>query len=333
MSAPTTSTRARYDRTPSKPVSTSDPLTHNGEPTDDLERPRRRDHRPVRHGAVRPEPDQLQGLHRQGPRPWISLRITGSTFRPRTIGRAGQLPVLSARPRIRGRTKLKAKLCVQGPDLVDLEPGSEAAMVGRSKTAGPARSNSTKAVRPRGFARLGAFRALIACAPFLLPLPTPAWAGPAEDAAAAYQRRDYATAARLYQPLADQATPKPRTSSATSTSQRPGRAAGLCPGAGAASPRRRAGPSVSPGQARPHVPERAGDGEELHRSGGLVPAAPPRWDLSGHSTSLGDMYLKGLGVEQDLLGAARWYSRAAEQGTPRPSSPWPPSTPSARACG
>jgi hypothetical protein len=60
-----------------------------------------------------------------------------------------------------------------------------------------------------------------------LGLGAPVIAGPFEDASAAYKRGDYASAARLLRPLANQGV-APAERSWGHVPHRPGRAAGLC---------------------------------------------------------------------------------------------------------
>lgn len=150
-------------------------------------------------------------------------------------------------------------------------------MVGRSKAVGPARPKSTTGGRPAVF-RPPRVAVLIVMSTFITsPLALSAWGGPLEDAGAAYQRGDYAAAARIYQALAAQ---------------------------GDANAQNSLGVMFLNGQGAKRDYSEAL--KWFRRAAALgSPAA---------QFNLGEMYFRGRGVEPDLLFAARWYSRAAEQG-------------------
>ena len=102
-------------------------------------------------------------------------------------------------------------------------------------------------------------------------------AGPLDDAAAAYDRGDYATASRLYLPLAEQ---------------------------GVAQAQYSLGFMYATGRG---VPQDNAAAINWYRKAAEL----------GHASAqnnLGVMYTAGRGVPQDYAEAARWYRRAAEQG-------------------
>lgn len=144
-------------------------------------------------------------------------------------------------------------------------------MVGRRTVRGPPRPAATaglrRAARPPGLS------VLILISAFGLS----AVAAPLDDAAAAYRRGDYTTAARIYRSLADQ---------------------------GDATAQNSLGAMYLRGQGA-----RRNEAEAMkwfRRAAALgSPAA---------QFNLAEMYFKGRGGDQDLLLAAKWYSRAAEQG-------------------
>ena len=145
-------------------------------------------------------------------------------------------------------------------------------MVGRSKAAGAARPNSTKGGKP------AVSRPLRVAVLIVVPaLALSAWGGPLEDAGAAYQRGDYATAARIYQSLADQ---------------------------GDANAQNSLGVMYLRGQGAKQDYDQA---MKLFRRAAALGSPAAQFNL-------GEMYFRARGVEQDLLAAAKWYSRAAEQG-------------------
>ena len=102
-----------------------------------------------------------------------------------------------------------------------------------------------------------------------------AFAGAFEDGAAAYER-DYATALRLFQPLADQ---------------------------GDASAQFKVGSMYAFGEGVPRNFTEAG--EWFRRAADQGHAAA--------QFNLGAMYAEGLGLAQDYQEAARWYRKAADQ--------------------
>jgi TPR repeat protein len=104
-----------------------------------------------------------------------------------------------------------------------------------------------------------------------------AFARPVDDAAAAYQRGDYATAARLYHGLADQ---------------------------GDANAQNSLGVMYLRGQG---AKQDNGEAMKWFRRAAALGSPEAQFNLA-------EMYFKGRGVDQDPLTAAKWYSRAAEQG-------------------
>lgn len=146
-------------------------------------------------------------------------------------------------------------------------------MLGRGKARGPARPASTgqrAALRPSRLA------ALVLIPAFALS----AVAKPLDDAVAAYQRGDYATAARIYHALADQ---------------------------GDADAQNSLGVMYLRGQG-----SRQSYIEAMKWFRRAAALGSP-----GAQFNLAEMYFKSYGVDQDLLQAAKWYSRAAEQGHPQ----------------
>jgi uncharacterized protein len=105
----------------------------------------------------------------------------------------------------------------------------------------------------------------------------PAGAGPVEDAAAAYKRGDYATAMRLFRPLADE---------------------------GDASAQVVLGFMYKRGQGVP---------QDLAAAVRWYRLAADQGDASAQA-DLGFMYELGQGVKQDFAEAVRWYRLAADQG-------------------
>ncbi len=109
------------------------------------------------------------------------------------------------------------------------------------------------------------------------PSPVPTLAGPFEDATAAYNRGDYATALRIRLELADQGDPAAQV------------VLGLM-------------------YARGHgVPEDDAQAVEWYRK-----AAGQ--NFAWGQTNLGFMYASGRGVVKDEAEAVKWYLKAAEQG-------------------
>src|ERR1043165_6239996 len=109
---------------------------------------------------------------------------------------------------------------------------------------------------------------------------TGAVAGPAEDAYSTYERGDYALAARLLRPLAEQ---------------------------GLAEAQVRLGFMYGQGQGVPQDYQEAAKWTRRAAEQGLADA---QFDL-------GVMYGQGQGVPQDHQEAAKWYRKAAEQGHER----------------
>ncbi len=105
----------------------------------------------------------------------------------------------------------------------------------------------------------------------------PAAAGPLEDATAAYLKGDYATALRLWRPLAEQ---------------------------GDASAQTRLGNSYYDGQG---VSQDYAAALTWYRK-----AADQGYAIAQHN--LGAMYEGGQGVSQDYAAALTWYRKAADQG-------------------
>lgn len=144
-------------------------------------------------------------------------------------------------------------------------------MSGRRQWRAPPRPGLSTG--PRGALRPSGFAVLLV-APILA---LTAVAKPLDDAAAAYQRGDYSTAARIYRGLADQ---------------------------GDATAQNSLGAMYLRGQGA-----KQSDSEAIKwfRRAAALGSPAAQFNLAG-------MYFKGRGVDADLLQAARWYSRAAEQG-------------------
>jgi hypothetical protein len=111
----------------------------------------------------------------------------------------------------------------------------------------------------------------------------PAVAGPLEDAVAARNRGDYATALRLFRPLADQ---------------------------GVANAQHNLGVMYRDGRGVPQNYSEAVRWFRLAADRGLVDS----------QFNLGLMYDKGQGVPQNDVEALRWYRKAADQGHARAQS-------------
>ena len=105
-------------------------------------------------------------------------------------------------------------------------------------------------------------------------------AGPFEDGLAAYKRQDYATALRLWKPLAEQGDARAQT---------------------------RLGSTYVLGEG---VPQDYAEAMQWYRKAAEQGHAPAQ-------NNLGVMYEKGLGVRRDYAEAMQWYRKAAEQGDAR----------------
>jgi TPR repeat protein len=114
-----------------------------------------------------------------------------------------------------------------------------------------------------------------------------ATAGPLEDATAAYQRRDYATAYALMRPLADQ---------------------------GLAAAQYNVGEMYAKGQGvEPNYPEAV----KWFRKAADQGVAPAQFNLGllyAPPSFLGPMYANGQGVTLDYVEALKWFRKAADQG-------------------
>jgi uncharacterized protein len=110
-----------------------------------------------------------------------------------------------------------------------------------------------------------------------LALAGPSVAGPLEDADAAFERKDYATALRIWRPLADQ---------------------------GSARAQNAIGSMYYAGDG---VPQDYAEAVKWYRK------AADQGDLYALKL-LGNMYEDGRGVLQDYEEAAKWYRKAADQG-------------------
>ncbi len=124
----------------------------------------------------------------------------------------------------------------------------------------------------RDFIRVGFVAVILS-----LRLAAPVAAGPLEDAVAAYDRGDYATALRLYRPLANQ---------------------------GSAAARHNVGFMYAHGQG---VPLDYAEAVMWYRKAA-------EQGLAAAQLNLGVMYDNGQGVPQDYAEAVMWYRKAAEQG-------------------
>jgi TPR repeat protein len=128
-----------------------------------------------------------------------------------------------------------------------------------------------------GIASTAWARAAFAAIVLVLSLAAPVAAGPLEDAAVAYSTGDYATALRLFRPLADQ---------------------------GVASAQAHLGSMYYEGKG---VPQDYAEAVKWYRL-----AADQGEVLAQHN--LGSMYYDGKGVPQDYAEAVKWYRLAADQG-------------------
>lgn len=148
---------------------------------------------------------------------------------------------------------------------------------GMTNLAGRREGLRARPRRPSGSFAVRAFGRLAAGPLLLAAMTLSAWAGPMEDAGAAFQRGDYATAVRIYRGLADRGDVNAQNSLGNM----------YLKGLGTARNEREAL-------------------RWFRRAAAL--------GLASAQFNLGQVYLKGVGVDQDLLLAALWYSRAAEQG-------------------
>ena len=144
----------------------------------------------------------------------------------------------------------------------------------------------------------------------------PAVAGPSEDGLAAYRRGDYATALRLWRPLADEGHARARVG------------LGLMYEYGSGVPK-----DFAAAVAWYRKAADQGDAEGQNRLASMYmigwgvsadAAAAAFWHQKaaeqGHADSqhnLAAMYKNGMGVPKDLTAAVSWYRKAAEQGWAR----------------
>ena len=162
--------------------------------------------------------------------------------------------------------------------------------------------------RPTAWTRV-AFAAIV----LLLSLASSVAAGPLEDAYAAYDRADYATALRLVRPLADQSVASAQN--ILGLMYRQGR--GVLPNntealkwfrlaadQGVASAQFNLGIMYANGEG---VPQNSAEALKLYRL-----AADQ--GTSSAQVSAGHMYYYGIGVPQDYVEALKWYRLAANQG-------------------
>ena len=158
-----------------------------------------------------------------------------------------------------------------------------------------------------------AARFLAACA-LALGLATPVSAGPLDDASAAYQQGDYASALRLFRPLAEQGNARAQT------------LLGLMYEDGQGVPKNFAQAAKWYQRASEQDFAMAQNNLGLmYLNGEGVPKDPAqaaKWyfraaklGLAEAQTSLGYMYYFGQGVPKDFAQSAKWYRRAAEQGS------------------
>jgi TPR repeat protein len=123
------------------------------------------------------------------------------------------------------------------------------------------------------------FRAILLSLVLMIGFVTPVIAGPFEDALAADKRGDYATAAQLYRPLAEQ---------------------------GDATAQHNLGVMYSTGHG---VQQDFAEAARWYRKAAEQGYAPSQ-------TNLGNCYYYGLGVLQDYAEAMKWFRKAAEQDFP-----------------
>ena len=138
-------------------------------------------------------------------------------------------------------------------------------------------------------------------------------AGPLDDAVAAYERGDYATAARLYLPLAEQGSAQAQYSLgfmyATGRGVAQDNAAAIswyrkAAELGHASAQNNLGVIYAAGQG---VPQDHAEAARWYRRAAEQGNALAR-------NNLGFMYANGQGVPQDYAEAAKWFGQAAAQG-------------------
>ncbi len=165
----------------------------------------------------------------------------------------------------------------------------------------------------------------------VLSLAAPVAAGQLEDATAAYQRRDYATALRLYRPLADQGDARAQTMLGGMYGQGLGvpqdyaeavKWYRLAANQGYADAQYNRGVAYANGRGVPQDYAKAARWFRLASNQGNA----------GAQASLRLMYDTGLGVPQDYAEATKWYRKAADQGDPSANTCLGPCTSSAGAC-
>ena len=120
-------------------------------------------------------------------------------------------------------------------------------------------------------------KSLLAALVVFLSLAAPVLAGPYEDGLAAYERGDYATALRLWLPLAERGRPEMQTF---------------------------VGSIYAVGKG---VPQDLAEAAKWFRKAAGQGLAEAQYNL-------GILYEAGQGVPQDIAAAAKWYRKAAEQG-------------------
>jgi tetratricopeptide (TPR) repeat protein len=131
-------------------------------------------------------------------------------------------------------------------------------------------------MRRVGFAALGDLWSILAALVYVMAA-SPALAGPFDDAMAAFEKGDYATALKLFQPLADQGDAGAETQ------------LGLMYDLG------------------------LGASQDYAQAMSLFHKAADQGDANAQE-NLGEMYFFGNGVAPDYALAAKWYLRAANQG-------------------
>ena len=157
-------------------------------------------------------------------------------------------------------------------------------------------------------------RAAFAAIVLLLSLAAPVAAGPLEDATAAYNRGDYATALRLLRPLADQGDASAQN--ILGLMYRQGRGVlpddaealkwfRLAADQGTASAQFNLGIMYANGEG---VPQNSAEALKLYRLAADQGTAHAQ-------VSVGHMYYHGTGVPQDYAEALKWYRLAADQGS------------------
>ena len=164
------------------------------------------------------------------------------------------------------------------------------------QTSGQASDSGRHHVTHRPSTSTAWTRAAFAAIVLLLSLAAPVAAGPLEDATAAYDRGDYATALRLLRPLADQGDAIAQFNLGLMYDQGQGVPQNYAEAREVVSPRRRPGRRRRADQSRPHVPQWPGGAAELRRGAEVV--SPRRRPRRRHCAGQSRRHVPGRGCRR-----------------------------------